>query len=457
MLCRLRARLRGGLQQQNRTVTTPTPAAAPAAPPTASPTPRPRRIYYGWVQVMALGISAAFSYGILTYSFPVFLVPMMDELGWSRAAITGAFSLALLVSGVAAPLVGRMLDVHGARGVMTGGTILAGLALVGWSRVSSLVAFYLVAVALGAAMAAVLYQPAFAVIARWFVRARGRALTLLTFIGGFASIIFVPLAAVLVESLGWRGALLVLAALLVVVTLPLHALLLRRDPEDLGLLPDGADAAAATPPAGPLLRSVDARDALRSPSFRRLALAFGLAAVVSTGIAVHLIPLLLERGSTPAFAAGAMGMVGLMALPGRLIFTPLGDRLPRGAITAAIFTLAAAGTAVLLLTRSSTGVWLFVILFGAGFGAITPARAALVAELYGPASYGRISGVLALLVAFANAAAPIGLSLLHAITGGYDLVLGILAGMSLIAALAVLPHRAPAIDASSSIDVISPP
>jgi hypothetical protein len=102
--------------------------------------------------------------------------------------------------------------------------------------------------------------------------------------------------------------------------------------------------------------------------------------------------LLLERGFALGFAGGAMGMLGLMALPGRLIFTPLGSRWARSTVTASIFGLQAVACAVLLASRQTAAVWLFVALFGAGFGAITPARAALIAELYGPAHYGRISG-----------------------------------------------------------------
>lgn len=398
----------------------------------------PSRFYYGWILVLALGVTETVSYGILSYAFPVFLAPMEGELGWSRTALTGAFSVAALVSGLAAIPVGRWVDRHGARGVMTAGSVLAAAVLLGWSRVESLPAFYILAVGLGLAMAAVLYEPAFAVVANWFVMLRGRALTVLTFLGGFASVVFVPLASGLVEAHGWRAALLWLAGILTLVTVPLHALLLRRRPEDLGLEPDGGrcpwvPAASPAEPSG-----LPAREAVRSTSFRWLSLAFGLSAVATTGVAVHLIPLLLERGYDATFAAAAMGMLGLMALPGRLVLTPLGSRWPRAAVTAAIFALSALGLTVLLGTRSALGVWVFVALFGAGFGAITPARAALVAELYGRESYATIAGTLALVLAVARAAAPVGLSLLYEAAGGYDVVLWTLILLSLVCAAAVI-------------------
>jgi MFS family permease len=396
------------------------------------------RWFYGWTLVLALGVTETVSYGILQYAFPVFIAPMGAELGWSMAAVTGAFSLATLVSAAAAVPAGRWVDRHGPRGLMTTGSVLAALLLLGWSRVRTIEGFYALSAGLGLAMAAVLYEPAFAVVANWFHRLRGRALTLLTFVAGFASVIFVPLATRLVQVHGWRDALVWLAAILAVTTIPPHALLLRRRPEDLGLHPDGASSASSESMDAVAEPAVSARSAVRSRSFAWLSAAFALSALTGTAVAVHLIPLLLERGHTPAFAGAALGMVGLMALPGRLVFTPLGSRWPRAAVTAAIFALQGLGIAALMLGGGTVGVWAFVVLFGAGFGAITPARAALVAELYGRASFGTVSGALALLLALARAAAPIGASLLYLAGGGYPLVLAVLAALSFLAAAAVL-------------------
>lgn len=418
-------------------------AAADAPAPAASS----GRWFYGWTLVAALGVTETVSYGILQYAFPVFIAPMGAELGWSVAAVTGAFSVATLVSAAAAIPAGRWVDRHGPRGLMTAGSILAALLLFGWSRVQSIEAFYLLSAGLGLAMAAVLYEPAFAVVATWFHRLRGRALTVLTFIAGFASVIFVPLATGLVDAHGWRQALVWLAAILAVTTVPPHALLLRRRPEDLGLHPDGD----LRPPAASAVAevSVPARQAVRSPAFAWLAAAFALSALTGTAVAVHLIPLLLERGYSPAFAGAALGMVGLMALPGRLVFTPLGGRWPRAAVTSAIFGLQGMGIAALWMGSGTAAVWTFVVLFGAGFGAITPARAALVAEMYGRASFGAVNGTLALLLALARAAAPIGASLLYLAGGGYPPVLAVLAALSFASAAAVLgsgrrpPNRIP--------------
>jgi len=406
-------------------------AAAPARP-------APARLYYGWVLVGVLSLTETISYGILSYAFPVFLQPMERELGWSRVEMTGAFSLALLVSGVVAIPFGRWVDRHGARVLMSAGSLAAALLVLAWARVGSLPAFYAIWIALGFAQAAVLYEPAFAVIATWFVRHRGRALTVLTFLAGFASVIFLPLSSRLVETLGWRSALVALAVILVIGTFLPHVLLLRRRPADLGLVPDGGIVAVEGAPAVHPETSVSTRDALRSRSFRWLAAAFFLSSLTTSAVFVHLIPALTEWGYAPAFAATATGMIGTLGLPGRLVFTPLGTRWSRPGVTAGILALQAAGLAVLLATSGRGGVWAFVILFGAGFGAITPARAALVAEYYGAANYGSISGVLALILAVARAAAPVGSSVLYTAAGGYSAVLWSLAGASALAAGAIL-------------------
>ena len=221
--------------------------------------------YYGWTIVWTLAVTETVSWGILFYAFAVFLVPMQRELGWSTPAITGAYSLALLVAMVLSPPLGRWLDRAGPRVPMTIGSVLGTVLLVAWSRVESLPAFYLIWAGIGVAITLTLYEPAFAVAATWFVRGRSRAMLALTTVAGLASTIFLPLAGWLTERLDWREALLALAVILGVMTIPAHALVLRRRPEDLGLLPDGEppepDRPLSPPEGVPLSR------ALRDPAY----------------------------------------------------------------------------------------------------------------------------------------------------------------------------------------------
>ncbi|HLZ73170.1 MAG TPA: MFS transporter [Dehalococcoidia bacterium] len=401
--------------------------------------PLARRPYYGWVLVATLGVTETTSWGVLYYAFTVFLDPMRESFHWSRATMTGAFSLALLLSGLVGVPVGRWLDRHGPRLLMTLGSCAAALLVLAWAAVGNLLAFYLVWAAIGVVMAAVLYEPAFVIVATWFRRRRGRALTLLTFMAGFASVIYIPLAGLLVVRQGWRGALVTLAIALAAGTIPLHALVLRRRPQDLGLLPDGAAPSEGAGDAdGSLERSLPVRTALHGAAFWWLMGAFFLNTLGVSALFVHLVPYLTDHGYGKEFAANVTGLVGVMALPGRLVLTPLGDRLPRAWVACAIFLLQAFALLLLLLVQSGAGVIGFVVLFGAGFGAVTPARAALVAEFYGPDSYGSISGVLAFFLTGARAIAPVGAGILYDTTGSYTALLWLLTAASTAAAVAVL-------------------
>src|SRR2546425_8482135 len=186
---------------------------------------------YGWIVVAGLCVTETVSWGILYSGFPVVLRPMEAELGYSRVQLTGAFSVGRGLAALAALPVGRWIDRHGARALMTLGSCLGVALLVLWSRVQSLPALYAVWTAMGLVLAATLYEPAFAAVVGWFATGpRDRALLVVTLVAGFASTIFMPIEAWLLARLGWRTALLVLAVVLAVLTIPIHALVLRRPP-----------------------------------------------------------------------------------------------------------------------------------------------------------------------------------------------------------------------------------
>src|SRR5439155_26619820 len=141
---------------------------------------RLRGTYYGWPLLVALAVAETTSWGVLYYAFTVFLKPMQAEFGWSKTETTGAFSLCLAISGLAGVPAGRWLDRHGPRLLMTAGSIAAALLVLAWAAVQNLAMLYLVWAGIGVTMAAVLYEPAFVVVATWFRQRRGRALTVLT-------------------------------------------------------------------------------------------------------------------------------------------------------------------------------------------------------------------------------------------------------------------------------------
>jgi predicted MFS family arabinose efflux permease len=381
-----------------------------------------------WGIVAALSVTETVSWGILYYAFAVFLLPMQGELGFSTAQLTGAFSLSLLVSAVAGVAVGRYLDRRSPRGLMTAGSIAGVTLVLAWSQVNGLAAFYALWVGIGLVMAIVLYEPAFTVLAKWFPAAeeRRRALTALTLVAALASFIFLPLAQALIDAHGWRDALLILAVILGVVTIPLHALVLRRAPE-------------ATPGQHETERSVAAGDALRSLTFWLLSAAFFLGTLTGIAMTVHAIPFLIERGHGAGFAAFAVGLVGISQIPGRVLFTVIAARLRADLAIATVFALIAAGIAVIVGVEGTITVVAGLVLLGMGNGMATLARATAIADRYGGGAYGTIGGVAAAATTSARAAAPV-LAALYAAALGYVALLWTLAGIAGIAAL--LAYRA---------------
>ncbi|HEX9269297.1 MAG TPA: MFS transporter [Candidatus Limnocylindria bacterium] len=382
-----------------------------------------------------LGVTETTSWGVLYYAFTVFVAPMEAELGWSRAAMTGAFSIALLVLGVSAVPIGRWLDHHGPRALMTAGSCAAVALVVAWSMVRDLATFYAIWILIGVTMASVLYGPAFATVAVWFRRLRSRALTVLTLMAGLASTIFIPLAAWLVATQGWRNALVSLAVILGVLTIAPHALLLRRRPSDLGLLPDGGTLAAEAVPPQPE-QHASLREALRHPSFPWLVLAFCLSGL-TIGLPVHLVPYLAGRGFDLAFAAGAAGSIGVMQLVGRIVFAPLERLIPLRAVSVGVFVVMGLALVSLAVVPSVVGVVLFVALFGASRGAETLLRLTIVAGLYGSRRFASISGVLTLFITVVQSAAPVSIGLAFDLSGGYEVALWALAIAAFAAGAAI--------------------
>jgi MFS family permease len=370
------------------------------------------------------------SWGVVYYAFSALLVPMGRDLDASTAALTGAFSIAVVLSGVAGIAVGRHLDRAGPRRLMTLGSIAATALVFGWSYAGGLLAFYLVWCGLGVTMAAILYEPAFVVIAKQFPDAAGRAraLTALTLVAALASFIFLPLTQALVDAHGWRVALRALAVILAVVTIPLHAL----------ALPD----AAASP--GARMRDVagDVRAVLRSPAFRLLVAAFFLASATGIGMTVLAIPYLRDAGHGPGFAAFAAGLIGIAQIPGRILLTAVGPRLAPVLRLPLVFALVAAGLLLLLGLGERAGVVAALVVLGMGNGMTTLARAAVVADRHGSAAYGSLAGVMAAGTTLARAGGPIAAAALAGATG-YPTTLWILAALTIAACgLALASERA---------------
>ena len=410
--------------------------------------------------VWALSVTETVSYGVLYYSFAVFLVPMREALDASTAQLSAALTLAMALTGLGAVVVGRWLDRYGARWVMTAGSLLGAASVVAWSQAQDLVQLYVAFIGIGLASAAVLYEPAYAVINTWFRRDRPRALLTLTVIAGFASTIFLPTSQLLIQGIGWRAALLVLAGMLAACAVP-HAVVLRRSPADLGTVPDGGpepvspEPSAATRP-GMVVAPEDGDPsayrgpgaAWRRPAVRWLTVATALEMLANAAVAVHLVAYLMERGAAPGSAAVAAGGLGALSVAGRVLLTFLALRFGIGLVTAGMVAGQAVGVGLLFLLPQPAATVAFVLLFGAGFGVIHIARPALLGSFVPPSVFASVSGQQALAGQAGRVLAPVTAGLL--ITGlGYGAAFAAIAACSLGAAVLLVAserasRRAPA-------------
>jgi MFS family permease len=405
------------------------PDTRPTATAPVVPHGRGGGVFPGWRIVAALAISQTVGYGVLSYAFGVILGPMRTDLGLSIPVASGAVTLSLLVCAAASIPVGRWLDRHGGRALMTAGSLAATLLVAGWSQVSSTLELYAVFAGIGVASAMVLYEPAFAVVVTWFHAGRSTALLAITVVAGFASTIFMPLTGYLTAAHGWRSAVLTLAIIHGLVTIPLH-LTLRRP----------TDGATRPPPAkAPTTRDTRAailHTAYRDPFFWTMGLALVAHALTTTVLAVHLVGYLIDLGHPAAFAATITGLLGVLSVTGRLITTAISRRASLTTIAALIFTIqAAAAFAMPSAGHSETGAIMCVLGLGLGFGVVSIIKPALIAAQYGTTAYGTLSGVIAVPVTLAKAAGPFAAALLLTATGSYPWMITTV-GIALLASAA---------------------
>lgn len=339
----------------------------------------------------ALCITQTTAWGVLYYALMTAVGPICEDTGWDPALVTGAFSAGLVVSAAVGIAVGRMLDRTGPRNLMVVGSLVGVLAVALAALSSNLVWFAGAWLLAGTAQAAVLYQPAFTVISRWYGPGRVRPLTILTLVAGFASTIFAPLTAALCTAIGWRGAFLVLAGLLGAVTVPLHTRYLNRAwPQELSAAQLVEDAAQVRR----IRRSCDflAHQALM------VVLCLGLYTVT-----LNIIPLLMEKGADYTLAALGLGLVGAGQVAGRLLFAalPTEARIPAvaGTATAALLLLAfMPGPAPLLIGAG--------MIAGAVRGCQTLLQATIVATNWGATGLGTLQGLFTAPLTIVTALAP---------------------------------------------------
>lgn len=402
-------------------------AASSSATPVALP----------WGLAWRLAVGQIVAWGILYYAFTVVVGPMQAGTGWSRTFLNAGLSLGLLAWGLCAFPVGAWIQRRGGRGVMTAAAALGGIALMVmglWpQRVLYLIAWLMV----GAAMAGILYDSAFAVVTRAFGAEYRRGIALIALVGGLASTVFIPLAQLAVAHLGWQHALVALGAFQLLLGGSLHRFGVPRFE---AVSPD------ATPPQRKRGVSwwAELRRDVFDPRFVGLALWFTAHAAALTGLIFQLVPILQALQVESATMLQAIALIGPMQVLGRLLLTTRRDgfstlRVGQWAMASLILST----LILLLLPPRLACLAAFAALYGLGNGVSTLLRGTAIAELFGRERYAELNGALSAPAVLAKAAAPLGLAAFWSMTGEPRAVLvGVLALLGLGTAGLVMAQRA---------------
>jgi predicted MFS family arabinose efflux permease len=354
---------------------------------------------------------------------------MRADLGWTKPQLYGAATVGLGFAGLAAYPVGAAIDRGHGRLVMSFASVAAGLLLLAWSQVDSMVVYYMIFAAIGGLQAATLYEPAFAVITRRVGPARARrGITAITLWGGFASTVFVPLIQLLIDLYGWRGTLVALAGVNIFICAVIYGLAINPERDHRPPSDPSDDAALSGRKA--------VAWALRRPVFWALLIAFVAYAAMFSTLTFHLYPLLLEKGLDAASVVSIIAVIGPAQVAGRVaiwVFMPTAPVRSVGSIVVAVFPLVVLG--YIFAPPEVLVIAVIAACYGAANGMITIVRGLAVPEMLSRNAYGAINGALIAPSHFVQALAPLAAASIWAATSGYLTVLYALIGVTLLCAL----------------------
>jgi sugar phosphate permease len=351
------------------------------------------RIFYGW-HIVAVCFAVNFVvFGISVNTFTVYVKPIESELGWSRGEISLAMTLGALAMGMAAPLIGRLIDWLGARSVMAAGVGMVGVGSILLSRSESLSHFYAVYAAAGVGQGAATIIPISLVITNWFSAKRGKALGIVMTGTGLSAMVMVPVTTWIVVTWGWRTSYLIMGYVMLLVV-PLILLFIRTRPSDVGLLPDGGKVRNEAPA---VVDGLTAPEAFKTPAFWLIGCMMLLGGLVAMGIGVHLMPYLTDIGYAEATASLIISIIAGLTVVGKLGMGFIADRWGiRGAV-ALTFGIIVIGILLLMGAKDFPVACIFAVVYGFAIGAPLIINPALTAECMGLKHFGTLFGTLTLL------------------------------------------------------------
>lgn len=397
--------------------------------------------------------------GHVFYAYGVFLPSMCEEFGWSRTALSGPYTMFMVLDGLLGPIVGITVSKYGARKNIIIGNIIAALGLLGMSFTNEVWQVYLLFGAfVGGGMAFGTFIATTTVVNNWFIRRRALAMSLLISAGGIGGLALPPLISWLISSIGWRWSWACLAGMHLVLVVVIGGLLVKNNPEEMGQVPDG-DTAKKAQEEGTSRKGLrvyqtpldwKVRDALRTPALW-LAMFFQLACSFTLGVlTLHQVAYLQDLDFSHMMASTALGLLVGMSIVGRLLCGALGTRIEGRHLAAVCLVGMAAGIIVLMNVKALSLIYLYAVLAGIGYGGVIVIGPAMFGAYFGRTHYARIMGWTAPVGILFGAGGPLLAGFIYDTTGSYIPVFWVaiaLLGAGLVAALLARPPK-PQMDVS---------
>jgi len=365
--------------------------------------PSKKRIFYGWWVVACSFILLFLFAGAGFYSFSIFIQPLENSFGWSRSQIAFAMSIYLMVHGLAGPGVGHLTETYGPKRVMTFFAAGTGAAFILVSFTTSLWYFYGAYAFLSVMTTGIGFIPVSSVLARWFVKRRGTAIGVAMVGISAGGLIMAPVVGYINTCFSWRSSFIFLGLLVWILALPLTLFIIKGNPAEMGLSPDGDEPAPDSSQTAEEQGGWPLGPAIRSRAFLWISATFLLAPLAQMGILQHQVPLISDIGISQAAAATALGFTAGLGGLGKLSFGKISEMIPFHYAAMLCFGLQVIGVFILYHANSLAMVWLHVFIFGFAMGGIVVLLPLVVGHFFGLASFGVIMGIVAFAQALGSA------------------------------------------------------
>ena len=411
---------------------------------TVRPNPHRKPIFYGWWIALGGMVVLAITSGIGILAHSLILDPLRVEFNWSKATVSSAISLFFLISAGAGSMIGGLIDRYGPSPLLVIGALFMGTGFILLGRIQELWQLYAVYLLFGLGMSGTHVVPVSTVVAKWFIRKRGLAMSLAMSGLSFGGIFIIPLGSYWLHGLGLRATLPLFGLIFLVAVIPIGLFLMKKEPAAIGLFPDGEDPnSGKIAPSNGSSGSMDQfktwtrSQAMSTAAFWSIAFSFFLVLSGQIAFMIHEVSF-LSPSLGAAGAATAVSLTSGTSFLARFLVGSFVDRADKRRLAAFCFLLQGAGIAISSYSNSAIALYICVMMVGFTIGNTVMVQSLIVGEFFGMASYGRISGMITLFMHSGSALAPMITGILFDWTGSYRMSFTIFGIADVLAALVIL-------------------